>query len=115
MSLEYLVYRTMMLSSVQICMIPPIGHRYIHVHVRMIAYLVFACSFVHDFVCVGIPGTVFAAAWGFLELPLLSLNGHKFHPNRLHHFFFSFPLQFMCSEWSLYEIIRLVFVDHNLQ
>ena len=63
MSLEYLVYRTMMmLSPFQICMIPPIGHRYIHVHVRMIAYLVFSCSFVHDFVCVGIPRTVFAAA-----------------------------------------------------
>ena len=62
MSLEYLVYRTMMLSPVQICMIPLIGHRYIHVHVRMIAYLVFACSFVHDFVCVGLPRTVFVAA-----------------------------------------------------
>ena len=115
MSLECLVYRPIMLSPIQICMIPPIGHRYIHVHVRMIAYLVFACSFVHDFVCVGLPGTVFAAAWGFLALSLLPLNGHGFHPNCLHHFFCSFPLQFLCSEWSLYEIIRLVFVDHNLQ
>ena len=62
MSLECLVYRPMMLSAVQICMIPPIGHSYIHVHVRMIAYLVFACSFVDDFVCVGLPRTVFVAA-----------------------------------------------------
>ena len=62
MTLEYLVYTTMMLSPIQICMIPSIGHRYIHVHVRMISYLVFACSFVHDFVYVGLPHTVFVAA-----------------------------------------------------